>query len=77
MAIILQPRCGMVRRLDPPGRPLRTVREEAERRHILATLRLAKGNRAQAARMLGISRKTLWKSLKRLGVTAPARVTER
>lgn len=56
---------------------MRTVREQAERRHILATLRLAKGNRGQAARMLGISRKTLWKSLKRLGVTAPARVTER
>lgn len=74
----------MVRKPDPPtrdvlleGRPLRTVREQAERRHILATLRLAKGNRGQAARMLGISRKTLWKSLKRLGVTAPARVTER
>ena len=74
----------MVKNPEPPapevpleGRPLRTVREEAERRHILATLRVAKGNRAQAARMLGISRKTLWKSLKRLGVTAPARVTER
>lgn len=73
----------MARRSSPPerdvpleSRPLRNVREEAERRHILAILRLSGGNRAQAARMLGISRKTLWKKLKQLAIGVPPRVTE-
>ncbi|MBI4013192.1 MAG: hypothetical protein HY359_12820 [Candidatus Rokubacteria bacterium] len=39
-------------------------------------LRLVRGSRAQAAGILRISRKTLWKKLKRLGVR-PADVTER
>ncbi|MGD0263415.1 MAG: helix-turn-helix domain-containing protein, partial [Candidatus Methylomirabilota bacterium] len=35
------------------------------------------GNRLQAARILGISRKTLWKKLKQLGVSWPLDATER
>lgn len=58
-------------------RPLEAVRDEAEREHILSVLRLTKGNRAQAARILGISRKTLWKKLRHLGVSWPPAVTER
>lgn len=57
----------------PPGpdtplqhRSLVVVREDAEREHILAVLRLAGGKRGEAARILGISRKTLWKKLKRM-----------
>jgi DNA-binding NtrC family response regulator len=55
----------------PPGvadQPLERVREEAERNYILSILNLTKGRRAEAARILGISRKTLWKKLKRLGL---------
>ena len=52
------------------------VREEAERQHILSILRLTSGNRAQAARLLGISRKTLWKKMKHLGARYPSDVTE-
>ncbi len=52
-------------------RPLGKVREEAEREHILSVLRLTEGHRARAARILGISRKTLWKKLKRLGIARP------
>ena len=58
------------------GQPLEKVREEAERQHILSILRLTSGNRAQAARLLGISRKTLWKKMKRLGARYPSDVTE-
>ncbi len=58
-------------------RPLGKVREQAEREHILSVLRLTDGNRGQAARILGISRKTLWKKLKRLGVSWPPDATER
>lgn len=53
------------------------VREEAERTHILSVLRMTEGNRGQAARILGVSRKTLWKKLKHLGVSWPPDATER
>ena len=49
-------------------RSLGKVREEAEREHILSVLHLTEGHRAQAARILGISRKTLWKKMRRLGI---------
>lgn len=58
-------------------RPLGKVREQAEREHIISVLQLTEGNRAQAARILGISRKTLWKKLKHLGVSWPPDATER
>ena len=57
--------------------PLGKVREQAEREHIISVLRLTGGNRVQAARILGISRKTLWKKLKHLGVSWPLDATER
>ncbi|MFB3817776.1 MAG: helix-turn-helix domain-containing protein [Candidatus Methylomirabilales bacterium] len=50
-------------------RPLGKVREDAERDHILSVLQLTHGRRGEAARILGISRKTLWKKLKHLGVS--------
>lgn len=56
-------------------RTLGKVREQAEREHIISVLKLTDGNRAQAARVLGISRKTLWKKLKHLGVSWPPEVT--
>lgn len=62
---------------DMQDRSLGKIREEAERDHILSVLKLTQGNRARAARILGISRKTLWKKLKHLGVSWPARVTKR
>lgn len=66
----------------PMGTPadsqsLGKVREEAERAHILSVLRMTDGNRGQAARILGVSRKTLWKKLKHLGVSWPPDATER
>ncbi len=39
-----------------------------EREYLLRTLRAAAWNRTRAAEMLGISRKTLWKKLRRLGI---------
>jgi DNA-binding NtrC family response regulator len=44
-----------------------TVRE-AERRHLVEVLRSVDGERQRAAGILGISRKTLWKKMKVLGV---------
>lgn len=56
---------------SPTGqdKPLGKVREDAERDHILSILQVTHGRRGEAARILGISRKTLWKKLKHLGVS--------
>ncbi|HSB82726.1 MAG TPA: helix-turn-helix domain-containing protein [Candidatus Methylomirabilis sp.] len=56
-------------------RSLGKVREDAERDHILSVLKLTEGRRGRAAQILGISRKTLWKKLKHLGVSRPLDVT--
>jgi transcriptional regulator of acetoin/glycerol metabolism len=39
---------------------------EMEARHIRRVLEHARGNRSEAARILGIDRATLWRKLKRL-----------
>lgn len=57
----------MVRRAFDAGSPKaafqpRTL-EEVEIDHILAMIRHCKGNRAKAARLLGIGRNTLWRKL--------------
>jgi transcriptional regulator of acetoin/glycerol metabolism len=59
----------VVERPDPT-RSLQTIRIRAERARILAALRTTDGRRADAAHLLGISRKTLWKRLKRLGIAS-------
>jgi DNA-binding NtrC family response regulator len=57
------------------GQPLGKVREQAERDYILSILKQTEGRRGEAAQILGISRKTLWKKLKHMGVTWPLDVT--
>jgi len=42
--------------------------ESQEAEHIQHVLKLAEGNRSQAARMLGIDRVSLWRKLKKLGI---------
>lgn len=42
--------------------------ESQEAEHIRHVLKLAEGNRTQAARMLGIDRVSLWRKLKKLGI---------
>ena len=50
---------------ETAGMPL----EDAERSHIESVLRACRGNRAEAARQLGIGRNTLWRKLRRYGGT--------
>jgi DNA-binding NtrC family response regulator len=42
--------------------------EAQEKEHILRALEMAKGNRSEAARMLGIDRVSLWRKLKKYGL---------
>jgi two-component system response regulator HydG len=45
---------------------------EMERQHILRMLKQTRGNRSEAARRLGIERKTLYKKALRLGIDLQA-----
>ena len=51
-----------------PATPLEDVVEPIEREHILNVLRAAKGNKREAARLLKISRGTLYRRLKAYGL---------
>jgi DNA-binding NtrC family response regulator len=43
---------------------LKEVAEDAEKEHMKHVLKLTRGHRAQAAKLLGISRKNLWEKLR-------------
>jgi DNA-binding NtrC family response regulator len=51
-----------------PVVPIQTAVERAESEAILAALAATQGRRAEAAELLGISRKTLWEKIKGLGI---------
>jgi two-component system response regulator AtoC len=56
---------------EGPGGPLVTLREvvrEAEAAHIRRVLQATEGHRANAAKVLGISRKNLWEKMKDYGI---------
>lgn len=55
--------------LDRPFASLQTMVEDAERAHIRRALARARKSVSRTAELLGISRKTLWEKMKRLGVT--------
>lgn len=49
-------------------RPLATVRDAAERAHIAAVLERTQGQVSEAARLLRVSRTTLWEKMQKLGL---------
>ena len=56
-----------------PFATLSEAREDAERRQIEIALRETRGHLIEAARLLGVSRTTLWEKMKRLGLTVEER----
>ena len=64
---------------DDPARPLELRRwiELAEAWYITRTLRAVRGNRSEAARVLGIGRRTLYAKMQKLGIEASWRLTPR
>jgi two-component system response regulator HydG len=50
-----------------PDESLPTL-EEVERRHVIQVLRAMEGNRTQAAKVLGVNRRTLYRRLNRLNI---------
>ncbi len=55
-----------------PEATLQSVTERAERQHILRVLKATGGNRTKAAKVLGISRKSLWEKMRQYGITDQA-----
>jgi len=49
--------------------PLTAVRDESERKHIVATLQHVGGHLGKAADLLGVGRTTLWEKIRRHGIT--------
>ena len=43
-------------------------REETQRRQLISALQQSGGNRTEAARILGITRVTVWNRMKRYGI---------
>ena len=67
----LLPGDGPVRETEPATAdllPLRAMVEATERKHILRVLAHAEGSVTRASEVLGISRKSLWEKMKRLGL---------
>jgi DNA-binding NtrC family response regulator len=44
---------------------------EVQRRHVLQVLEVCGGNRTEAARILGVDRKTLYRKLQKWGAASP------
>jgi DNA-binding NtrC family response regulator len=57
-----------VRVFKPEMAVTSTTLKEQETEHILQALKMADGNRTQAAKILGIDRVSLWRKLKKLGI---------
>ncbi len=73
---------GQILRLSGPGAPARDLAavpadgdDAAERSRLLLALAEARGNRAKAARRLGVSRSTLYRQLERHGIGVKAAAT--
>jgi transcriptional regulator of acetoin/glycerol metabolism len=49
-------------------------REEMKRLDLVNALELAGGNRSQAARILGVSRVTVWNRMKRFGIDIKTKI---
>ncbi len=64
-ASMLDKRAALVDRLD-------TAREQFEKQYILKALERTKGNKTEAAKLLGLSRKALWGKCKRYGISKVA-----
>ncbi len=65
---------GLLRKGMPANAPQDLSLQAAERRHIHEVLRQCKHNQAEAARVLGIGRNTLWRKLKKEKPSHPSNI---
>jgi two-component system response regulator HydG len=65
---------GKEPRVTPKGRATKRQSDDEERKRILQALESSGGNQSEAAKILGISRVTLWKRLKAFDIQVDRKV---
>jgi transcriptional regulator of acetoin/glycerol metabolism len=64
----LPPKISMGGKRAAANRTVGSISREEERTNLIQTLRRVGGNQSEAARMLGVSRVTIWKRIKKYGI---------
>jgi len=70
----LPPRFHQVKKVEGTPRKASISREEMKRLDLINALELAGGNRSEAARILGVSRVTVWNRMKRFGIDIKTKI---
>ena len=70
----LPPRFHQTRKVESTPKQAAISREETKKLDLVNALQLARGNRSEAARILGVSRVTVWNRMKRFGVDIKTKI---
>ena len=70
----LPPRFHQAKKVEGMAKKASISREEMKRLDLVNALELAGGNRSEAARMLGVSRVTVWNRMKRFGIDIKTKI---
>jgi transcriptional regulator of acetoin/glycerol metabolism len=70
----LPPRFHQAKKVEGTAKKASTSREEMKRIELIKALELAGGNRSEAARILGVSRVTVWSRMKRLRIDIKTKI---
>ena len=70
----LPPRLHQRKKVGGVSKKASASQEEMKRREHIRALELAGGNRSKAARILGVSRVTVWNRMKRLGIDIKTKI---
>jgi DNA-binding NtrC family response regulator len=70
----LPPRFHQAKKVEGTAKQASVSREEIKRQDLVNALELTRGNRSEAARILGVSRVTVWNRMKRFGVDIKTKV---
>ncbi|VBB45962.1 PAS modulated sigma54 specific transcriptional regulator, Fis family [uncultured Desulfatiglans sp.] len=63
------------KKASPPATPKRGTRNDQKRQRLLEALQAADGNQSEAARILGVSRVTVWNRIKKYGIDLEKKVS--
>jgi transcriptional regulator of acetoin/glycerol metabolism len=70
----LPPRFHQTKKIDSAPKQAAISREETKKLDLVNALQLARGNRSEAARILGVSRVTVWNRMKRFGIDIKTKI---
>jgi transcriptional regulator of acetoin/glycerol metabolism len=70
----LPPRFHLAKKVESTPKQASISREETKKLDLVNALEMAKGNRSEAARILGVSRVTVWNRMKRFGIDIKTKI---